>query len=254
MRHGLSLLLLALGLFGSAASAQTLKVLTAGAIKPVVMAFVPGFQSRTGVEVVVQNDTAGGLLKRIQAGEAFDVVLLTAAGLESLSVAGKVDSSTTKAIAKIGIGVAVKTGTTAPSIGTVDQFKSTLLNARKVAYIDPASGGSSGIYLQGLFQRLGIDDAMKAKAVLVPGGLAAARLVSGEADLAVQQASELMAVDGATLVGMLPEAIQNYTTYGFAIASGSRMRDAAEVFVGAFSRPAAAEVMRMVGIQPLGNP
>jgi molybdate transport system substrate-binding protein len=119
-----------------------------------------------------------------------------------------------------------------------------------VAYIDPASGGSSGIYLDGLFQRLGIADAVKAKAVLVPGGLVAERLVTGEADLAVHQVSEILPVAGATLVGALPESIQNYTTYAGAVAADSAHADAARAFLAALTAPEAAATLRAKGMQP----
>ncbi len=244
-------LLLGLLLLSQAVSAETLKVFAAGAVKPVVTAIVLGFQTRTGVQVVVESDTAGALLKRIQGGETFDVAFLTSAGIKDLIAAGKVSSAGAKDFARIGIGVAVKSGTNAPKIGTVEEFKAAVLNARKVAYIDPAAGGSSGIYMQGLFQRLGIADAVNSKALLVPGGLTASKLVSGEADLAIQQASELMVVEGATFIGMLPDSIQNYTIYGFGIASDSRQRNAAEAFVAALATPTAIALMRNGGIQPV---
>jgi molybdate transport system substrate-binding protein len=103
-----------------------------------------------------------------------------------------------------------------PDVSSVEQFRNALLQARKVAYIDPAAGGSSGIYLDGLFERWGIRDQVRAKAVLVPGGLVASRLMDGSADLAIHQISEIKAVPGAVLVGPLPAQIQNYTVYSAA--------------------------------------
>ena len=93
-----------------------------------------------------------------------------------------------------------------------------------MAYIDPTSGGYSGIYLDGLFQRLAIADSVRSKAVLVPGGLVAERLVTGEADLAIHQISEILPVAGVTVVGPLAEAIQNYTTYAGAVSSRAVIR------------------------------
>jgi len=125
-----------------------------------------------------------------------------------------------------------------------------VLAARKVAYIDPAAGGSSGIYLDGLFQRLGLAEAVRAKAVLVPGGLVADKLVSGEADLAIHQISEILPVRGAQLVGPLPEAIQNYTTYAGAVSAGSRHPDAAQAFLLTLSGADAAQTVRAKGMLP----
>ena len=173
------LFLLALALHCASASAQALRVLSAGAFRQVVVSFVPAFEAADGVKVEVLNDTAGALLKRIAAGEAFDIVFLTPAGLDELARAGKVDAASVKSVAKVVMGVAVKAGQPLPPLATVEDFKQAVLRAHKVAYIDPASGGSSSIYLDGLFKRLGIADAVAAKAVLVPGGYAAERVASG---------------------------------------------------------------------------
>jgi len=250
MRRLLAPLLIALGALASQARADDIKVLTAGAFKQVVVAAVPAFEARTGHRVEVQNDTAGALSRRIAGGERFDVLMLTPALLRPLGASGRVVADSIAPLAQVGIGVAVKAGAPSPRIATVEEFRQALLDARRVAYIDPASGGSSGIYLDGLFQRLGIAEAVKAKAVLVPGGLVAERLVTGEADLAVHQVSEILPVAGATLVGALPESIQNYTTYAGAVAADSAHADAARAFLAALTAPEAAATLRAKGMQP----
>ena len=230
------------------AQADTVKVLTAGAFKPVVLAMVPGFEARTGHKVEVHNDTAGALAKRIAAGEAFDLVVVTPAVLQSLAQQGTVDGAATVRIAKVGIGVAVRTGSASPDMRSVEDFRHAVLQAKRLAYIDPASGGSSGIYLDQLFGRMGIADAVRAKAVLVPGGLVADRLVSGEADLAIHQISEILPVKGATLVAPLPEALQNYTEYAGALASKSGYPDAARAFLAALAGADAQAVIEAKGM------
>jgi molybdate transport system substrate-binding protein len=233
-----------------AAQADTIKVLTGGAFKQVVVAMVPGFEARTGHKVDVQNDTAGALQKRIAGGEAFDLAVITPPVLKTLATQGHVVEASITPFAKVAIGVAVKSGAPAPAIGTVDEFKQAVLSARKVAYIDPAAGGSSGIYLDGLFKQMGIADQVKAKAVLVPGGLVADRLVTGEADLAIHQISEIIPVQGVTLVGPLPEAVQNYTTYAGALSSRTAHADAARALLATFTSPQAAEILRAKGMMP----
>ncbi len=245
------LLLPALTLSAALARADNLKVLTTGAFKQVVVALVPAFEARTGHKVEVLNDTAGALLKRINAGETFDVLVLTPAGLKTLAAEGKVTPASVTPLARVAIGVAVKTGTPQPALATVDDFKQAVLAARKVAYIDPAAGGSSGIYLDGLFQRMGIIEAVRAKAVLVPGGLVAEKLVNGEADLAIHQISEILPVAGAQLVGPLPEAIQNYTTYAGAVSPRSAHPQSAQAFLTALSDAQAAQVVRAKGMLPV---
>ncbi len=244
------LLLPALAFTAALARADTIKVLTTGAFKQVVVALVPGFEARTGHKVEVLNDTAGALVKRINAGETFDVLVLTPAGLKTLATEGKVVASSVAPLAKVAIGVAVKAGAAQPALSSVEDFKQAVLAARKVAYIDPAAGGSSGIYLDGLFQRMGIIDAVRAKAVLVPGGLVAERLVNGEADLAIHQISEILPVAGAQLVGPLPEAIQNYTTYAGAASAHSRHPAATQAFLATLSGAEATQTLRAKGMLP----
>jgi molybdate transport system substrate-binding protein len=232
------------------ADAQTLKVLTAGAFKPVVLAVAPAFEARTGFKLQVDNDTAGALVRRIQGGEAFDVLFLPPGGLGALAKEGKVDAASQRPVARVAIGVAVKAGAPRPPLESVEQFKEAVLKARKVAYIDPASGGSSGIYLDGLFRRLGLDEAVRAKAVLVPGGLVAERIATGEADLAIHQVSEILPVKGVELAGLLPESIQNYTTYAGAVAAGSAHAAVAHALVAAMLAGEAVEAIRAKGMLP----
>lgn len=251
MRLLSALLLPTLALTATLAQADTIKVLTTGAFKQVVVALVPGFEARTGHKVDVLNDTAGALARRIAAGESFDVLVLTPAGLKTLASEGKVTANSVAPLAKVAIGVAVKAGAAQPAMASVEDFKQAVLAARKVAYIDPAAGGSSGIYLDGLFQRMGIAEAVRAKAVLVPGGLVAEKLVSGEADLAIHQISEILPVSGAQLVAPLPEAIQNYTTYAGAVSARSSHPQAAQAFLATLSGTEAAQIIRAKGMLPV---
>src|SRR5262249_35886576 len=140
-----------LSLYGVApGSAAEVRVLTAGAFKQVVLALVPDFEKQTGNKVIVDNDTAGGLQKRIESGEAFDVAIITPTIVDALAASGKIAPNSRVNLATVSIGVVVKEGAPKPDIGTVEAFKNALLAAKSVAYIDPASGGSSGIYVDKL--------------------------------------------------------------------------------------------------------
>jgi molybdate transport system substrate-binding protein len=248
----LSLVCLAAGLSGASPAAATdMKLLTAGAFKQVAVALVPGFTMQTSNMVVIENETAGVLTKRIAGGEAFDVVVLTPAALDQLTKAGKIVPGSAVPVARVAIGVAVKDGAPKPDISTVEAFKNTLLKARAVAYIDPAAGGSSGIYLSQLFEKMGIAAAIKPKAVLVPGGLVATRVVSGEADIGIHQISEILAVKGASLVGPLPAEIQNYTVYAAGISTGAKNPQAARELVAAFKSASALKVLKESGLEPV---
>ena len=249
---------LALSLMASfsvgAASAADIKVLTAGAYKPVVLALQADFEARTGHRLKVENDTAGALQRRVAAGEAFDVLVITPAALAQLVQAGKVEDGSktagaTRSLARVAIGVAVKNGATAPDISTVSAFQNALLSARAVAYIDPAAGGSSGIYMSQLFEKWGLADRIKAKAVLVPGGLVAQRVVDGQADIAIHQISEILAVPGATLVGPIPAEIQNYTVYAGGVSAAAADPAAARALLDLLAGQAAAAVLKSKGME-----
>ena len=217
------------GLLQVSAQAVEIKVLTAGAFKPVLAAVQQAFEAKSGHQLVLVNDTAGGLQKRILAGESFDLVVSSPASLKAMREAAKIADTDPLPLARVAIGVAVAPGQPLPDVSTVAQFRQTLMQARRVAYIDPSAGGSSGIYLDGLFERWGIRDQVRAKAVLVPGGLVAAKVMDGSADLAIHQISEIKAVAGAVLVGPLPPEIQNYTVYSAAWPHAPRSQAVTEL-------------------------
>ena len=246
--HGLIVVAAACAGAGAAGGAE-LKVLTAGASKPVVAALAPVFEGQTGHTVRIENDTAGALARRIGNGEAFDVVVLTPAAMEPLEQAGRVARGSSVRLARVAIGVAVKQGAPLPAIGSESALRQALLAARAVAYIDPAAGGSSGIYLAQLFQRMGIAAQIAPKAVLVPGGLVAQRLVSGEADLALHQISEILAVPGVTLVGPIPAEVQNYTVYAGGLAATSADLPAARAFLELLAGERAKTVLKDKGME-----
>jgi molybdate transport system substrate-binding protein len=232
-----------------AAGAADIKVLTAGAFKQVVLALVPDFEKTTGHKVTLDNDTVGALVKRIEGGEAFDVAILSPAAIDSLTKAGKFAPGA-PALARVGVGVVVKAGAPPPDIATVDAFKQALLAAKSVAYIDPAAGGSSGIYVAGLLDRLGIADAVKPKARLIKGGAVAEHVVAGEAEIGIHQISEILPVKGAVLVGPLPKDIQNYTVYAAGVGAAARNGEAAKALVAFLAGPAAAPVLQAKGMEP----
>ncbi len=235
-------------LMAGGASAAELKVLTAGAMKAVVLALAPQFESQ-GHKLIVDNDTAGGLTKRIEGGETFDVAVITPGAIDGLIAKGKVAAGTRTNLSRVGIGVMVKEGAAKPDIGSVEAFKQALIAAKSVAYIDPESGGSSGIYLAGLFEKLGIADVIKPKAKLKRGGYVADLITSGDAELGLHQISEILPAKGVTLVGPVPAEIQNYTVYAGGISATAKDADAAKALIGLLSGPSAATVLREKGME-----
>jgi molybdate transport system substrate-binding protein len=250
VRALLSIPLIAAALLLSAAPAISadIKVLTAGAMKSVVLALQPGFESASGHTLVIDNDTAGGLLKRIEAGEAFDMAIITPAAIDTLIEKGKVAPGSRIAVAKVGVGVAVKEGAPKPDLSSVDAFKRALLSAATVAYIDPASGGSSGIYVAGLLKKLGIADEIKPKERLQAGGYVAEKVAKGEAEIAIHQISEILPVKGVTLAGPLPDEIQNYTVYAAGLSTTARDAKAAQAWIDYLKGPATSAVIEARGM------
>lgn len=251
MRPGSLAMLVALAAFAvRPAVATEVKVATVGAFRPVIAALADDFERSSGDRVIETHDTAGVLAHRIESGEQVDLVILTLSGVTDLTAHGKLVAGKTARLARVGIGVAVKEGAPLPVIDDVDAFRQAMLDAPSVAYIDPLSGGSSGIYLTQLFQRLGISEAIRAKAVLVAGGLVGDRLVKGDAVVGLQQISELMAVKGIRIVGPLPDAIQNYTLYAGGVSSTALHPEAAEKFLNFLQSDVATALLREKGMAP----
>jgi molybdate transport system substrate-binding protein len=251
MKHGKGLLLgavMAAGL-AQAAHAAEIKVLTTGAFRQVVVALVPEFEKATGHKVVVDNGTVGQLQKRVSDGEAFDVLVLSPRGIDDFIKGGKIVAGSNANLAKVGVGVMVKEGAPKPDISTVDAFKQALLKATTVGYIDPASGGSSGIYVAGLLEKLGIAEQIKPKARLKKGGHVSDIVKTGEAEIGIHQISEIVGESGVALVGPLPKDIQNYTTYVVGLSSAAKAAEAAKAFIKVLTGPSAAAVLKAKGME-----
>jgi molybdate transport system substrate-binding protein len=231
-----------------AASAE-IKVLTTGAFKQVVVALIPEFEKATGHKVVLDNGTVGQLTKRVDGGESFDVLVLSPRGIDDFIKKGKLVAGSSAKLAKVGVGVMVKAGAAKPDVSSVEAFKQALLKAKSVAYIDPASGGSSGIYVAGLLDKLGIGGEVKPKAKLKQGGHVSDLVVSGDAEIGIHQISEIVSEKGVTLVGPLPAEIQNYTTYAVGIASDTKQAEAAKAFIKVLTGPSAAAVLKSKGME-----
>jgi len=245
------LVVVMLGIGGTTpTSAAELKVLVGGAYDQVFQALVPGFEKQTGNTVKSEKGPAGTLKKRVVSGEAFDVGIITPAVMEGLIKDGRLDAKSFTPVATVGVGVGVKEGAPKPDISSVEGLKRALIAAKGVAYTDPATGATSGTYIDKLLVRLGIADQVKPKAKLKAGGHAAEFVASGDADIVLQQASEIIPVKGVVLVGPLPAEIQSTTTYAAAISSQSKQKEAAQTLIKALTSSDAATVLKSKGMEP----
>jgi molybdate transport system substrate-binding protein len=185
------------------------------------------------------------LLERLRGGEPTDIAILTAQGIEDLMDEGVIEPDTRTDLARSFVGIAVKAGGPKPDIASVEGFKATLTTARCVAY---SKIGASGIFFAALLDRLRLTS--KVKTLVVPSGLTAERLITGEADLAVQQISELMMVPGVEVVGPLPPEIQTVATFSAGLLSQSPHLDEAAALLRFLASPAIAPVLRRNGLEP----
>lgn len=238
MRRGLGVAVVLLAAVSSVDAAE-IKVLSAGAMKAMVSELGAEFTRETGHTLSLTTGTVGQLRDKLLAGETADVVVISDTAIDQLIGQGHLVAGSRVDIARTGMGVAVREGAPKPDITTPEAFKQALLSAKSITYVDPASGGTSGIYFASLLQRLGIADAVKSKTVLRQGGGYVAELVArGEAELAVHQISEIVPVKGATLVGPLPRELQKVTVYSAALPTRAAATEPAKAFVEFMARPA----------------
>jgi molybdate transport system substrate-binding protein len=221
-----------------------IRVLSTIGMRTVLDAVAPAFERANGVSVMRVYDSSVALMKRIAAGKTGDAAVFTSGAIDELIVQGKVVDRTD--LARSGVGLAVRKGAPKPDISTADKFKEALLAARSVAH---SKTGASGLYFVDLIGRLGIADVIQAKAV-VQDGIVADIAARGEAELAVQQISELMQSSGVDIVGPLPPELQSITVFSAGAFKGSAQAQAANAFVAHLASPANAALIRAKGMEP----
>lgn len=207
---------------------------------------LPGFAAGGGrVEVFWGPTTV--IQDKLARGERPDAVLLMAEAVDALVADGTLDGGTRVEVATSRLGVAVPRGGRRPDLSTEASFRQALLDARSVAF---SRGGASGIYFAGLLERMGIAEAVRAKATITPAGFTAEALVSGEADLAVQQISELMVVEGIDIAGPFPDAVQARMRFSAAAVAGSPARASVTTFLALLRGDEAKAAFRACGLDP----
>jgi molybdate transport system substrate-binding protein len=206
----------------------------------------PQFERDTGDRLAITFGVANTMKRQIEAGEPFDLAIMTAPVTDALIAQGRIVPATRTDMARGAIGIGVHQGASKPDIGSVEALKRALLAAESVAL---SREGWSGLYFAGLLERLGIADAMKPK--LRYGGANVAEMVAGgEAQLGVQLINELMAVAGVEVVGPLPAEVQSYVILTGGVGSQARDPGAAEAFLRFVTSSAAAPLIRSKGLEP----
>jgi molybdate transport system substrate-binding protein len=230
---------------------RDLKVFSTIAVQTALEALAPAFEAQSGVRLGITWNTAPALVKRLQGGETADVLILNRAGIDTMTREGRVLPGSEVTLASSATAVAIKAGAVRPDISTPDALTRTLLSARAISYTDPAAGGASGIYFAKLLDRLGIAAEINAKTRFPPpAGLSGDFLLTGEADLAIQQKPELLQVPGIEILGLLPGDLHMVTVFVAGVEAASGQAATAKVLIDFLRSPPALEVLRAKGLDP----
>jgi molybdate transport system substrate-binding protein len=228
-------------------SGAELKIFGSRVTKMVMADLGPQFEQTSGYKPVVVTDVAAVMKRRIEAGEPFDLAVLVDFQADDLIKAGKLVAETRTDVMKAGIGVAVKRGAPKPDIGTVEAFKRALLEAKSITYLKE---GASTIYLDRLFARLGIAEALRARTVKPETETVSERVAQGEVELGLIVIPNILSVQGAELVGPLPQEVQSYIVFTAAASAQSPNQQAARDLIKLLTSPATVPVLKAKGMEP----
>jgi molybdate transport system substrate-binding protein len=228
------------------ASQSVLRGISSMATRQLLADLRADYHQHSGASALIESVGGVDAAKRVQAGEAFDVVVLAADSIDKLAAGGSVLAGSRVDLARSGIAVAVKAGAPQPDIGSEEAVRRAVLAAPTLGY----STGPSGVALQQLFERWGIAGDVKVRTVQAPPGMPVGSLVArGEVALGFQQLSELMYLEGITVVGPLPDAIQIITTFSAGICRASQHTEAVRRLLAFMASPDAAATKRRNGMQ-----
>jgi molybdate transport system substrate-binding protein len=230
------------------AEAADIKVLASNGVKAALEELAPHFEHMNGHQVTIVFGLAAGLKRQIEAGEAFDLAILTSAGIEDLARQGKVDAASRTSIARSGVGIMVRSGAPKPDLGSPEALKRALLAAKSITW---AKEGASGVYFASVVEKLGIAGEIKPRLNLAPDGAGAAhKVASGEADLGALLVNEIMAHPGVEVAGPLPAALQSYTVFHGGVSAASKNAAAAKAFAEFLTEPESRAVFKAKGQEP----
>lgn len=230
--------------------APALRVFTTRAIRTVLGQVGPEFERSNRYRLDITTDIAAPMVRRVRSGEPFDVLVAAPDQIDALASDGLIMPGTRVDLARSGIGVAVRKGATLPDVSSVDAFKRTLLNARSIAYLKE---GQSGVYLARLLEDLSIAAAIEPRVVRPDGDIVSELVARGDVEIGMVVVTQILTTPGVTLVGPLPEAIQNYVVFSAGISSRSQAAAAAKDLLVFLASPAARAVMRTQGLQPMSD-
>ncbi len=224
-----------------------LRIISSMATRQVLADLVALYRCGSTQDVAVESVGGVDAAKRVQAGEAFDGVVLAASAIDQLIQAGRIVAGSRVDLVKSGVSIAVRAGASRPDVASEDAVKRAVLAARSLGY----STGPSGVHLVKLFERWGIMEAIKSRIVQAPPGVPVGSLVaSGEVELGFQQSSELINLSGIAVLGPLPAEIQIITTFSAGVSVTSTRADSLRLLLDFIASPAADAAKRRNGMEP----
>ena len=226
------------------AKAAEIKLMCSGAMRPALEELAPQFERASGHKLAITYAGTNVIRERALAGDAGDLVIFAGPAVEDVVRQGKLVAKVD--LVRSGVGVGVRAGAPRPDLSSAEAFKRALLTAKSFA----RSEGPSGVYIAGLLERLGIADEMKGKTVVVRGRLVGDALVKGEADIGVQQVSELKSVPGVDVLPM-PAEIAHVTVFSAGLTAAARDSEPVQALIKFLTSPAAAPVIRAKGLEPV---
>ena len=231
----------------STASTPVLKGISSMATRQLLNELLALYAEQGGCALQLQSVGGVDAAKRVQAGEDFDLVFLASDAIAKLITSGQLDASSKLNLADSGVAVAVRAGAAQPDISSADAVRAAVLAAKSISY----STGPSGVALARLFEQWGIAEQIKNRIVTAPPGVPVGSLVAkGEVELGFQQLSELIHLDGITLLGNLPADIQITTTFSAAIGKASAHKPEARALLAFLTSDQAAAAIRRQGMEP----
>ena len=220
------------------------------AIKAATDELLPPFERANGHVLRITYGPSGGLARRLNAGEAADLIVVDGKALDELIKQGKVVAGRTD-VARTGIGIAVRKGAPKPDVSSPEALKRALLAAKSIAHTAPAGGGVTAAHVMGVFEKLGIAAEVTPKVKLAAGGAngrVSVLVSSGEAEIGLQQVSELMSNPEVEVIGMLPGELQQMTTYSAGTTASARQMEAAKAFIRRLAAPEAVTIYKTKGL------
>jgi molybdate transport system substrate-binding protein len=224
-----------------------LRIFGSRVTKMIVEEVGPQFERATGYRLVVLTDVAAVMKRRIEQGEPFDLAVLVNFQTDALIKSGKLVADSRADLMKAGIGVAVRRGAPVPDIGTVEAFKQTLLKAKSITYLKE---GASTIYLDRLFERLGIAEQLRDKTIKPDTESVSEKVAAGDVELGLIVIPNILSVPGAQLAGPIPEEVQSYIVFTAGVAASSPNQQAARDLTAFLKSPVAIAAIRAKGMIP----